>query len=868
MIPPVMSGTGPAEVFDRVAMRHAKGSMRPAAWTSMRGDYHNRGRMQVDPEYRDDLDIRHFRTGNAIFSTPVIGTDETIYVGSADHVFYALDPIANSVKWTKNVGEVIDSASTIGEDGSIYVPSGNGLYSFAPDGTQRWHLDLLKEKSHFSPSTIYWWEGNAVMGPNGWIYAGCDDFHVYAIDPSGSIRWRTLTGCCVWTAACFGPDDTVYLASFDFHLYAFDMQTGKVKWTRNMKNFVVSSPMLAPDGTLYVASFDRKLYALDPANGKLRWSMETGGPIYGTPAVDDDGFLYVGSSDGNVYCIDPATRSVRWSYYTGDAVRCSVSLGPDPESKRPFLAYVGSGTGTLYAFEPDGTCRWSYDTLPAGPERAQYCNINASIALGRHGFATASANGDVIYVPYTAAKTHADSPGFSVRPSLPFPYEGSFLHPVSVGGVVSTVTADAKPIIVEPADTVSLRVVHREAGMTVPAEIDPSSVEVALPADASYNVLVTPDGSQVNLLPSRLPVAGLHTVTLKCSYRADERTHETVSTFSIDVRSVPDPTPVLGKRFRVEQMSIYVPTIVPSFDQIGIASLAIDVEIIRFDPVTGAVIAWGVQKFGIGADGEPVTGIPVPRSFHFAFGGFYKEGTLVLESQACQFEITAFPVPLDRLRFTASVSGGRIVASSMVTEAKLRSAIWRTVKSWLPLPRRGGGGRFMHRLKKIGEMFGAWFPERGRVKGVAKLWTAAYRMLPQWFWIVAARVWRPWGLVDRAGWFAGVGTFIAAPSKMPSHEGLRVDSFAYDARRRRLQASFSAERSYDRGDACPGILLLDRRTNQPVPLNYSLVQWTKRNERNAPVRVTLDLPSALDVTVGLDAVLLVDLEERAIIAVS
>ncbi len=864
----IATGPTPADVFERVAGQRAKDSVRTAPWTSMRGDFRNRGRMQVSPEFRDDLGIRHFRTGNAIFSTPVIGADETVYVGSADHVFYALDPIANAVKWTKDVGEVIDSASTIGEDGSIYVPSGNGLYSFAPDGTERWHLDLLKEESHFSPSTIYWWEGNAVVGPNGWVYAGCDDFHVYAIDPTGKIRWKTLTGCCVWTAACFGPDGTAYLVSFDFHLYAFDMHTGKVKWTRNMKNFVVSSPMLAPDGTLYVASFDRKLYALDPSNGRVRWSMETGGPVYGTPSVDDDGLLYLGSSDGNIYCIDPATRSVRWSYYTGDCVRCSVSLGPDPDGTHPFLAYVGSGTGMLYAFEPDGTCRWSYDTLPAGPERAQYCNINASIALGRHGIATASANGDVVYVPYTVARTHEGVPGFSVRPPSPYPERGSFLYPVSVGGVVSTVTAHAAPIAVAPADTVSLRVVHREAGRTLPAEIDPTSVRATLPAEAPYGVLVTPDGSQVNLLPTRPPEPGRHAVTLAMSYRAGGNVHRFETTFAVEVSPVRAPTPVLGKRFRIEQMSIYVPAIVPSFDQIGIASLAIDVEIVRFDPATGAVIAWGVQKFGIGPDGEPVAGIPVPRSFHFAFGGSYKDGTLVLESKECQFEITAFPVPLDRLRFTASVSDGTIVASSMFTEAKLRSALWRTVKSWLPLPRRGGGGRFVYRFRKIWEMFASWFPEKDRARGAVKLWTAAYRMLPQGFWILAARVWRPWGMVDRTGWYAGLGTFIAAPSRVASHEGLRVESFSYDARRRRLRASFSADPSYARGDACPGILLIDRRTNQPVPLNYSLAQWSTRDKRNVPVRVTLDLPSALDVTVGLDAVLLVDLEERATVAVS
>lgn len=862
--------SGPADVAERVTAGQARALSKKlaAAWPSMRGDFRNQGRMRVAPEYRDDLGIRHFRTGNAIFSTPVIGSDETVYVGSADHVFYAFDPIGNRVKWSHDAGEVIDSASTIGEDGSIYVPSGNGLYSFAPDGRQRWHLDLLKLENHFSPSTIYWWEGNAVVGPNGWVYAGCDDFHVYAIDPSGKIRWKALTGCCVWTAACFGPDNTVYLVSFDFRLYAFDSLTGKVKWSRNMKNFVVSSPMLAADGTLYFGSFDKKLYALDSDDGRLKWSMETGGHIYATPAVDDDGLLYVGSADGNVYCIDPVTRSIRWAYYTGDCVRCSVSLGPDPEGAHPFLAYVGSGTGTLYAFEPDGTCRWTYDTLAGGPERAQYCNINASIALGRHGIATASANGDVVYVPYTVAKTHRDAPGFSYRPVEKYPRDGSFFCPVSLGGVMSSDSSDGGTIAVHAADTVSFKLVHREAGATLPSVIDPASLAVTLADGLPYRALVTSDGSQVNLVPVSAPPVGRHDVTVKASYAAGGKTHEVTSRCAIEVEAVSNPATVEGLAFRIEQMSIYVPSIVASFDQIGIGSLAIDVTIARFDAATGNVAAWGVQKFGIGPDGEPVTGIPVPRTFYFAFGGTYKDGTLILESADCQFEITAFPVPLDRLRFTATVSDAGVEGRSMVAEMKLRSTLWRTVRTWLPMPRRGGGGRFMYRMRKLAELIGSWFPDTGRASSVADVWTALRRMVPQAYWMFVARVWSPWGIVDAQGWFTGLGTFLATGSRAPSHGGLTVDRFAYDARHRRVRAWFSADPSYDRGDACPGILLIDRATGAPIPCNYSLTVRIDRDDRKAPRRVTLDLPSRLDATRAIDAVLFVDLEERATIRLS
>ncbi len=756
---------GTPGIAGRIAADHALALAKRAsgapAWPSMRGDHRNSGRMRAEPIFRNDLGIRHFRSGNAIFSTPVIGADETIYVGSADHVFYALDPVANKERWRYDVGEVIDSAATIGEDGSIYVPSGNGLYAFRPDGTKRWHLDLLKEESHVSPSTIYWWEGNAVVGPNGWIYAGCDDFHIFAIDPSGNIRWKTMTGCCIWTAACFGPDDTVYLVSFDFRLYALDALTGRVKWTRNMKNFVTSSPMLAPDGTLYLGSFDKSLYALDSQSGRLKWSMETGGPIYATPAIDDEGLLYLGSCDGNVYCIDPATKSLRWTFYTGDCVRCSVSLGPDPEGTCPFLAYVGSGNGTVYAFEPGGACRWSYDTLAGAKPNVQYCNINASIALGRHGLATASANGDIIYIPYTVARTHAGRPGFTLRPKETYPKDGVGLYPVSPGGVLSTRDSEEAPISLDPADTVSLRIVHRENGRTIPSAIDPATLAVTLPEGLPYRAFVTPDGAQVNLLPMGAVPAGTHEVTVTASYAAGGKTHNLTSRCRLAVRSVHGPTSVEGMSFRIEQMSIYTPSVVASFDQIGIASLAIDVDIVRHDLSTGAVTATGIQTFGLGPDGEPVHGIPVPRVHRFAFEGSYRDGTLILEARRCHFEITAFPVPLDALRFTATVTDAGVIASSMFAEVRLRSALWRTLVSWLPFS--GGATGFLRRGRLMRDTVAAWFPERGRLKSVGGLWTGMRLMFGQWFWIAAARVWRPWGMIDRKGWFAGVGTFVAAP---------------------------------------------------------------------------------------------------------
>jgi|SRR5947209_9587407 len=60
----------------------------------MRGDERNTGCRAEPLELRPDLELGIFKTGNAIFSTPVIDAEEKIYVGSADQRFYAIDPLA------------------------------------------------------------------------------------------------------------------------------------------------------------------------------------------------------------------------------------------------------------------------------------------------------------------------------------------------------------------------------------------------------------------------------------------------------------------------------------------------------------------------------------------------------------------------------------------------------------------------------------------------------------------------------------------------------------------------------------------------------------------------------------------------------
>ena len=97
---------------------------RGAPWPSMRHDRLNTGRSPIRarvPRGRPALGVRD---GKGIFSTPVVGRDETVYAGSADTYFYAVGR-GGRLRWRFKTGEVIDSAGVLGRGETVTFGSGD-----------------------------------------------------------------------------------------------------------------------------------------------------------------------------------------------------------------------------------------------------------------------------------------------------------------------------------------------------------------------------------------------------------------------------------------------------------------------------------------------------------------------------------------------------------------------------------------------------------------------------------------------------------------------------------------------------------------------------------------------------------------------
>lgn len=210
---------------------------------------------------------------------------------------YTLNSENGSVEWSFDCGNEVISSPAIGSDGILYIGSGDGrLYAVNQDGTESWNF-TTGDSIQASP----------VIGADKTIYVGSTDNKFYAINSIGTQRWNFTTNDSVVSSAAIGTDGTLYFGSMDDNLYAVELD-GTERWSFEANGSVNSSPSLGSDGTIYVGSSNDTFYALhstwtegDP--GTEKWTFKSDGPIHSSPVIGEDGRVYIGSFDNNLYSI-------------------------------------------------------------------------------------------------------------------------------------------------------------------------------------------------------------------------------------------------------------------------------------------------------------------------------------------------------------------------------------------------------------------------------------------------------------------------------------------------------------------------------------------------------------------------------------
>ncbi|MBK8985308.1 MAG: PQQ-binding-like beta-propeller repeat protein [Chloroflexi bacterium] len=644
-----------------------------APWPTFRRDLVNNGRSPLPALYHNDQPW-FFQTEKGIFSTPVIDEQGIIYVGSADHNFYALHPDGRE-KWRFTTGEIIDSAAAIprpgllGDEPGILVPSGNGhIYHLnRDDGRLIWSFNA-PDKAFNS-----WFEGNVQIGYDGTIYAGNTNFNYYAITPEGTLKWTFPTGSNAWSVAGIGEDGTIFWGSNDTFVYAVTPD-GQQKWAKRTLGFIAASAAIGSDGTVYISSFDSHLYALDPVTGDTLWRFRTGDHIYSSAAlsVDEQGqttAVYIGSADGSLYALDPA-GSLLWSYDTGDVIRSSPVLGRAPDGVGE-IVYFGAGNGRFYALNAaDGTRRWSFDTTDPDPERRDRNDLNASPALGQTGVYFAGEHGQVWYVPYDYCLHASSDARCQTNPGSDLPADVAALFYVSPGGNAQDVFPDTLPT----ATMITLRLLVREADQTVDAWV--CNNPLYCPADA-LTITLSPetpfaweksaDGRYLYIRPEGfLQPATAYTLTVSGHYYTGglalgnlqlggRQSGSFADTFTFQTTAQSGALPLAIGDDEVQalewtRLAVPIPPMMPSLNQIGFDYM----DWIMTPVVITPPDAQGQGRFVLWVTGGKTNDagqlVADPESdFLLPFSGRYQGQDVILQNKSVVMEVTGIPIPFNLL---------------------------------------------------------------------------------------------------------------------------------------------------------------------------------------------------------------------------
>jgi outer membrane protein assembly factor BamB len=812
-------------------------------WPTFRRDHRNTGRSPIPARYHGDQPWS-FQTGKGIFSTPVIDALGTIYTGSADHNFYALNPDSTE-KWRFETGEVIDSAGTLpclragtGE-ATVVFPSGDGYLRClrAGDGALLWSFDARE-----SPRASYnnWFEANVAIGYDGVIYAGNTNFNYYALGPGGTLRWTYGTGANAWSQAAFGQDGTIFWASCDSKIRAV-RPDGTETWSRRTLGFISASAAVGSDGTLYIGSFDSYLYALDPATGRVRWKFKTGDHIYGSVALGADAIgntaaIYFGSTDGSFYALDPA-GSLLWAYDTGAPIRSSPALGRAPEGEAGDVVYFGCGNGRLYALNAaDGTRRWSFDTTPDGPESRDRNDLNGSPALGERGVYIGGEHGQLWYVPYDYALHVADE-RCQTGPGEELPANVAGLFYVTPGG---NTQPEGLPLV-SPATILTLRLIVRQDGQTVNAWLHNSPIgrrqdalRVRAEPDFPFELQTSADGRYLHLVPTDflepdttytlhaegdyytggLPIGNLTLGGRRAGRFQTTFTFRTraFTTAGFPLRLGPDA----GSRtpaFEWTRLAVPIPPMLPSLNQIGFDYMDWIVAAVKAGEPDGdgrgRCILWAI---GGRRDQEGVLVADPDSDFTLALSGAYRGDAFVLTNRSFTMEVTGIPIPFNLFELRGQLGSDLRVLPGATAYADTQVLSIPTFGPLLVLA------------------------------GLANNW---------WQKLLA------------------VGTYVTRPYPQdgPANRrppGISVASLDYTAptRRRagRVSATFrlAAGVAYPLAEHRPGILLVDADRTEAVYLDYHANLRATADGAGNLRTVTLTIPPGNDLPQTLEAIVLLD----------
>ncbi len=583
-------------------------------WPKFRANSLQNGRSAVKPAYSYSLRPWVFTTGKGIFSSPVVDAEGTVYIGSADHYFYAIRQ-NGSLKWKIKTGEIIDSSALLDDRGFVYVGSGDSyVYCINREtGTIVWKnkahsVQEVWEQFKIKTYNVNWFEGNIGMLPDGSIIAPNDNYLVYLMDRQNGKRITQFPANeMIWSLPAINTKTGKMFFGTQFmafkNVYCYNYRTQKAEWSNGGLGSNAASPLLTNSnekGMVIVGGYDGYVRAYAQDSGKQLWKQGLRDHIYASPSQLSNGLIIQPCADGTIYALNPQNGKAVWAFDTLEPIRSSVAIDGND------IIYVGSGEGRLYCLNPDGTLRWSY--LCIDEDRN---DLNSSPAPGPHGVYIGGENGGVFFIPYDYPLHNADKDTncYTGKGEV-LPDHGAFLVYTSSFGKL----LPQPPSHIDANQPLAFTLFVRKDGDTIKSAIDSKSLHIAVTGNPGFRVdvsankqffIITPqetwidhNGGTITISITGNYITNMHRFGLKFFGGSKAGSFNIKHTFAIAPYKgvLPYTYPQLTGNpqtvFAFKRLAAPNPTMLPSWNQIGFDSLHYVGGVVS--KASGGLVVWVV----------------------------------------------------------------------------------------------------------------------------------------------------------------------------------------------------------------------------------------------------------------------------------
>lgn len=261
-----------------------------------------------------------------LYSHPVL-MDGSLYFGSNDHHFYAMETATQTVAWSFTSSGPIQTQALVTGD-AVYFNNASHVYALDREtGQATWTVLVAPEADH------------------------------EPLDP-----WDYHHGTPVQVG------ETLYFGMADGNLYGFDMKTGQeVDRFTSVDSAAIRCAPTVQAGVIYFGDWQGRVYAYDTARQDTLWSYATYEeqpyPTFGQLNAGFtvyDSLLIFGGRNPELQILNIQTGAVVWNYVSEDG----GWISGDPLVVDGILYIAGSDNHRCFAFDVyTGQELWTFDFL-------------------------------------------------------------------------------------------------------------------------------------------------------------------------------------------------------------------------------------------------------------------------------------------------------------------------------------------------------------------------------------------------------------------------------------------------------------------------------------------------------------------------